>query len=243
MVLALLLIATIAVAGVAAGYVVTLSQQREKLAEAKYAVSLLTEFSDAVQSIGFEGQKAAYVRYGFQYGGWQVADGGVSSVSLSLNGGSQTLLATQHALLEYVGGYSAYGTTRIYEARSQNLALVPAPSQSIVIYSYGGGGYTYSVADPRVYAAYSSSSGGSAQVSVYVFVFSAPVLQGPARALMTLSGAIQHDSYSLNVFTPDPCVLNVAVGEVNGNLTVPVSLGGTVQVDVYTVTVTISFSL
>jgi hypothetical protein len=242
MVLALLLIATIAVAGVAAGYVVTLSQQREKLAEAKYAVSLLTEFSDAVQSIGFEGQKAAYVRYGFQYGGWQVADGGVTSVSLSLNGGSQTLLAAQHALLEYVGGYSAYGTTRIYEARSQDLALVPSPSQSIVIYSYSGGGYTYSVADPRVYAAY-SSSGGSSQVSVYVFVFSAPVLQGPARALMTLSGAIQHDSYSLNVFTPDPCVLNAAVGEVNGNLTIPVSQGGTVQVDVYTVTVTISFSL
>jgi hypothetical protein len=33
------------------------------------------------------------------------------------------------------------------------------------------------------------------------------------------------------------------VGEVNGNLTIPVSQGGTVQVDVYTVTVTISFSL
>ena len=83
MVLAVLLIATIAVAGATAGYVVVLSQQREKLAEAKYAVSLLTEFSDAVRSIGFEGQKAAYVRYSFQYGAWEIADGGVTLVALS----------------------------------------------------------------------------------------------------------------------------------------------------------------
>ena len=242
MVLAVLLIATIAVAGAAAGYVVVLSQQREKLAEAKYAVSLLTEFSDAVRSIGFEGQKGAYLRYSFQYGAWEIADGGVTLVALSLNGGSETLLAARHALVEYVGSYSAYGPTRIYEARSQNLALVPTPSQAIITYSYSGGGYSYSVADARVYAAYSTSR-DSAQVSVYVFVFSAPVLQGPARALMTLSGVIQHDSYSLNVFTPDPCVLSASTGDVSGNLTIPVSQGGTVKVDVYTVIVTISFSL
>lgn len=242
MVLALLLVATIVVAAAASTYVVVLNAQREKLAEAKYAVSLLTEFSDAVGSLGFEGQKAAYVRYAFQYGGWQVADGGVSSVALSLNGGNQTLLAVPHSLFEYVGSFSAYGATRIYEARSQNVAIVSVPSQAIVIYSYGDGGYSYSVADPRVYAAY-SSSGGSVQVSVYVFVFSAPVLKGPARALMTLTGGIQHDAYSFNVFTSDPCVLSVAAGDVGGSLSIPVSLGNTVQVDVYTVNVSISFSL
>jgi len=241
-VLVILLVATIGIATVAAPYVVTMSEERQKLAEAKYAVSLLTQFADAVRSLGFEGQKTAFLRYGFTYGGWQLTDGGVSSVSLSLNGGNQTLLTVPHMLFEYVGRFSAYGATRLYEARSENVAVTSSPLKTIVIYSYGSGGYSYSAADPRIYAAY-STSGQFVQISIYVFDFTAQVTNGPAKALMTLTGSVQRTTYTFNVFTPDQSILSATAGDVSGNINIPVSPGDTVRVDVNIVTIGISFSL
>ncbi len=242
MVLAILLVATIGLATAASAYVVVMNAQRERLVEAKYAVSLLTEFADAADSLGFEGQKTAFLRYGFAFGGWQLADGGVSSVSLSLNGDNQTLLTVPHQLFEYVGSFIAYGSTRLYEARSENVALTSSPFKAIVIYSYSDSSYSYSVADSRIYVAYSVSN-QLVQVSIYVFEFTAQVVKGPPKATMTLTGSVQRDTYSFNVFTSNPCVLSAVAGGVGGSLSIPVSLGDTVQVDVNIITVGISFTL
>jgi hypothetical protein len=241
-VVAIILVATISLASGISYYVVVMNEERQKLAEARYAVSLLTGFADAVRSLGFEGQRSAFLRYGFTYGGWQLVDDGVSSVSFSLNGGNQTLLTTNHPVFEYFGRFSAYGSTRLYEARSENVAIASSPFKAIVVYSYGTSGYSYSVADPRIYVAY-SVSGQLVQVSIYVFQFTALVSQGPPKALMTLTGTIQHDSYTFNVFTPDPCWLYAVAGNVSGSLNIPVSVGDTVQVEVNSITVGISFSL
>jgi hypothetical protein len=140
-----------------------------------------------------------------------------------------------------MGSFPLYGAERLYDGSGEDIAYVTSPFQCVLIYSYGESDYSYTVADPRVYVA-NQTVGGATRIQVYAFVLSAAVdTVSPAAGELSLTGSVNQEKFTYNVISGGELTLSITVGGKNRTLTLPVSVGGTVEVQANVVNIAVSF--
>jgi hypothetical protein len=197
--------------------------------ETKYAVAVMTQLGEGVQSIA-EGREAAVdIQFNYRYGALAyVNDTAISVELIDQQGHTITAYASsQYGRFEYVTPYTVYGSAPVQDKGNELAACVTSINDAVAVYHYSENGRTYALVQPQPVVNWQVNADGTVDVQILLveLAASASLLtrQGPLRLVYD---ATTHLNYAA---ITGPVKVHVTLGQNSRELSIGTG-GSTVNV-------------
>jgi len=142
-------------------------QNQNRIAEIRYASTVLTQVGDTLRGVVYGGRGMGEVKFDFKTGSLQILEDGGVFISLTIGGDKITLANVPYQYFQYKAPFQVYGSERIYDVGSEVKAYVESVAATNVVYHYSEGGNSYVILKPQVYVS-SDVVGGKVSIHVYI---------------------------------------------------------------------------
>jgi hypothetical protein len=198
--------------------------------ETKYAVAVMTQLGEGVQSIAIGRGGAAEIQFNYRYGALAYLNDTAITVELIDQQGHTTAVYAnnQYGRFEYITPYTVYGSAPVQDKGNELAAYVTSIDDAVAVYHYSQNGRTYVLVQPQPVVNWHVNMDGTVDVQILLVELagSTSILtrQGPLKVAYE---ATTHLSYAAMT---GPVNVHVTFGE--DSREVSIGTGGS-MVNVY----------